>query len=91
MSPKRRKSPGPLKITSSHPTTAKMVSSAPSLNATLGRSALHAYIEAPASFPTSRVLSYDDDFVVIRDAYPCLLYTSPSPRDRTRSRMPSSA
>mgnify|MGYP002685428574 CR=1 FL=1 len=25
------------------------------------------------------------------DAYVCLLYTSPSPRDRTRSRMPSSA
>ena len=25
------------------------------------------------------------------DAAPCLLYTSPSPRDRTRSRMPSSA
>ena len=25
-----------------------------------------------------------------KDAY-CLLYTSPSPRDRTRSRMPSSA
>src|SRR5665811_789826 len=24
-------------------------------------------------------------------AQPCLLYTSPSPRDRTRSRMPSSA
>ena len=24
-------------------------------------------------------------------AMPCLLYTSPSPRDRTRSRMPSSA
>ena len=24
-------------------------------------------------------------------AGPCLLYTSPSPRDRTRSRMPSSA
>ena len=24
-------------------------------------------------------------------AYSCLLYTSPSPRDRTRSRMPSSA
>ena len=28
-------------------------------------------------------------FLVI--AYTCLLYTSPSPRDRTRSRMPSSA
>ena len=27
----------------------------------------------------------------IMDAKRCLLYTSPSPRDRTRSRMPSSA
>ena len=27
----------------------------------------------------------------ITDLSPCLLYTSPSPRDRTRSRMPSSA
>ena len=27
----------------------------------------------------------------IQATYPCLLYTSPSPRDRTRSRMPSSA
>ena len=26
-----------------------------------------------------------------RDLHACLLYTSPSPRDRTRSRMPSSA
>ena len=26
-----------------------------------------------------------------RVSYACLLYTSPSPRDRTRSRMPSSA
>ena len=25
------------------------------------------------------------------ERYTCLLYTSPSPRDRTRSRMPSSA
>ena len=28
---------------------------------------------------------------VLEDYYSCLLYTSPSPRDRTRSRMPSSA
>ena len=27
----------------------------------------------------------------LRQPYDCLLYTSPSPRDRTRSRMPSSA
>ena len=30
-------------------------------------------------------------FKVYPSAYACLLYTSPSPRDRTRSRMPSSA
>ena len=34
-------------------------------------------------------LDADDDGVL--DETPCLLYTSPSPRDRTRSRMPSSA
>ena len=27
----------------------------------------------------------------LKDAYPCLLYTSPSPRDLSTSRMPSSA
>ena len=34
----------------------------------------------------SRVLQQDPE-----NHYACLLYTSPSPRDRTRSRMPSSA
>ena len=29
--------------------------------------------------------------IMERNNYNCLLYTSPSPRDRTRSRMPSSA
>ena len=32
-----------------------------------------------------------DGFLVDVNDYRCLLYTSPSPRDRTRSRMPSSA
>ena len=32
-------------------------------------------------------ITYDD----AQEVYTCLLYTSPSPRDRTRSRMPSSA
>ena len=32
-----------------------------------------------------------DDKIHARSTGPCLLYTSPSPRDRTRSRMPSSA
>ena len=30
-------------------------------------------------------------FIKKKQDYSCLLYTSPSPRDRTRSRMPSSA
>ena len=34
---------------------------------------------------THLITANSDDF------YSCLLYTSPSPRDRTRSRMPSSA
>ena len=29
--------------------------------------------------------------IVLADYYHCLLYTSPSPRDRQKSRMPSSA
>ena len=32
-----------------------------------------------------------DNSVHAHHLYTCLLYTSPSPRDRTRSRMPSSA
>ena len=42
-----------------------------------------------------RVIDYmgDDDAIVqaARVSYGCLLYTSPSPRDLARSRMPSSA
>ena len=33
----------------------------------------------------------DPEYKATRASMPCLLYTSPSPRDRTRSRMPSSA
>ena len=33
----------------------------------------------------------DGDSLTIEHLWTCLLYTSPSPRDRTRSRMPSSA
>ena len=35
--------------------------------------------------------SYDVSLTIKAEASYCLLYTSPSPRDRTRSRMPSSA
>ena len=36
-------------------------------------------------------LGLDPMNTTTRQTHPCLLYTSPSPRDRTRSRMPSSA
>ena len=37
------------------------------------------------------VKEYEIPYVHLSDQKNCLLYTSPSPRDRTRSRMPSSA
>ena len=36
-------------------------------------------------------ISFEDASAIMNDPNTCLLYTSPSPRDRTRSRMPSSA
>ena len=40
----------------------------------------------------TRVREIDTDRIVdVRTDWPCLLYTSPSPRDATLSRMPSSA
>ena len=42
-------------------------------------------------YDTCREARYISPFENIIGHYDCLLYTSPSPRDRTRSRMPSSA
>ena len=42
-------------------------------------------LEKGTSFNTFFIKSNEQLFII------CLLYTSPSPRDRTRSRMPSSA
>ena len=55
-------------------------------------SPLEALAEAirPA-FAVDRYMPQTDDPVLWGPACACLLYTSPSPRDRTRSRMPSSA
>ena len=45
---------------------------------------------------TAEIVRIDQNFVVVNaglksESYICLLYTSPSPRDATLSRMPSSA
>ena len=58
--------------------------------------AIDRYEKAPAMQVAdySRVIDMGDKNIlknVIKEFKPCLLYTSPSPRDRTRSRMPSSA
>ena len=45
-----------------------------------------ARVRRDAELPCFVTLTYPNKF-----PSPCLLYTSPSPRDRTRSRMPSSA
>ena len=53
-----------------------------------------AYIENSNNHITQIVSRYDNGMVQTKsgDVFECcLLYTSPSPRDRTRSRMPSSA
>ena len=41
--------------------------------------------------PATHIMVEPDDVTEIEGRGVCLLYTSPSPRDRTRSRMPSSA
>src|SRR5665811_636667 len=41
--------------------------------------------------PRASVVSVRESAWLVAEGSACLLYTSPSPRDRTRSRMPSSA
>ena len=43
------------------------------------------------SFPERDEIDLTMNEQLVVEYYSCLLYTSPSPRDRTRSRMPSSA
>ena len=45
------------------------------------------YTKVNAKFPEFKIQETIEEDI----SKPCLLYTSPSPRDRTRSRMPSSA
>ena len=44
-----------------------------------------------AKWFTNQLIELGSAFIKIGQLLSCLLYTSPSPRDRTRSRMPSSA
>ncbi|KAL8635318.1 MAG: hypothetical protein Q9228_007179 [Teloschistes exilis] len=42
----------------------------PALTSFTGRAGLGAYIHAPESFPASRIISYDENFVVANDLFP---------------------
>ena len=55
--------------------------------------AMKAFYPAKPPFPLMHVDTTwkFQDMYKFRDEYTCLLYTSPSPRDRQKSRMPSSA
>ena len=50
-----------------------------------------AHIDAGKTTTTERVLYYTGKSHKIGEVHDCLLYTSPSPRDLSTSRMPSSA
>ena len=53
--------------------------------------ALDARITATSTELARQLDELGTELSAVTDQEPCLLYTSPSPRDRTRSRMPSSA
>ena len=48
-------------------------------------------LECKKASPSKGIIRNDFDLAAIARDYSCLLYTSPSPRDATLSRMPSSA
>ena len=56
----------------------------------------HKHSDEPVREAVDKILNHSDDLVrqsdqEIKQARDCLLYTSPSPRDLSTSRMPSSA
>ena len=67
-------------------------------NTEVGRSIIGHFVTEARSFQVHTVPSLEREFSVPRQfteyvmpRLPCLLYTSPSPRDKRQSRMPSSA
>ena len=57
----------------------------------MGQKQLARTLMPVGEYPKDEIRQIAEDAGLINASKPCLLYTSPSPRDRTRSRMPSSA
>ena len=70
----------------SHEEDADGISSAALIKQAFGGTSI--LVDYPGMMDSMEPLRNDDQ---LKELYICLLYTSPSPRDRTRSRMPSSA
>ena len=56
-----------------------------------GKTSTREWIKHPGAACIIPVMSDGNIALIKQYRYPCLLYTSPSPRDATLSRMPSSA
>ena len=62
------------------------------VDGTDGNSSIYLYRrDTQGTTPPARPTDVDYNFNMIQNPVTCLLYTSPSPRDRQKSRMPSSA
>ena len=63
------------------------------MNAEEQRQEDHIELIASENYTSKRVMQAQGSGLTNKyaEGYPCLLYTSPSPRDRQKSRMPSSA
>mgnify|MGYP003380679525 CR=1 FL=1 len=57
----------------------------------IGRMFIEVFEEEAHAYPAVKWLGQGTIYPDVIESISCLLYTSPSPRDRTRSRMPSSA
>ena len=73
----------------------KKITALTDLGDSLASADLFHVVDDPSGTPINKKISAENVFNNIPSflglAQACLLYTSPSPRDRTRSRMPSSA
>ena len=70
---------------------AEVLACVQSLNADPGVHAMMMFLPLPDGVEAERVQAAIDPAKDVEGVNPCLLYTSPSPRDRQKSRMPSSA
>lgn len=86
MSPKAKRTKPTSTPTTVSSKAAPQLPPAKDLNSYFGSDALGAYIAFPTSFPSTRVLSYDDNFVAIRDLYPkSSVHLLLLPRDTTKA------